>query len=148
MAIAKPSISNPRTRARRGLTLFELLIVLAILAFIATLVAPRVVGYLGRSKTDIATTQAANLAAAIDFFFLDFGRYPTKEEGLKILIEKPADQPLWRGPYLKDPSGVMDPWGRPYIYGVEPEGDRFYIKTLGRDGADGGVGENADLMKR
>lgn len=133
---------------RRGLTLFELLIVLAILAFIATLVAPRVVGYLGRSKADIATTQASNLASAIDLFFIDFGRYPSKEEGLKILLTKPENMPMWRGPYLKDEAGLVDPWGRPFLYEADPEADAFKVLSHGRDGAEGGAGENADIIRK
>ncbi|MEQ8936432.1 MAG: type II secretion system major pseudopilin GspG [Amphiplicatus sp.] len=137
-----------RAAMQRGLTLFELLVVLAILAFLATLVAPRVVGYLGRAKSDVATTQASNIAAALELFFLDYDRYPTKEEGLAVLTTEPADAPQWRGPYLKEESGLTDPWGRPFVYEIDEEGDRFAVISLGRDGEEGGDGENSDIRRR
>lgn len=133
---------------QHGLTLFELLIVLAILAFLATIVAPRVVGYLGRAKSDIARAQAANIASSLELFFLDFERYPSKEEGLQALVTAPADAAGWRGPYLKDPSGLTDPWGRPFLYQPAAEGDSFEVVSLGRDGEEGGEGENADIHKK
>lgn len=133
--------------AQRGLTLFELLVVLAILAFLAALVAPRVVGYLGRAKSDIAKTQAANLTASLELFFLDFERYPTPEEGLQALVTAPLETVAWRGPYLKDAAGLTDPWGRPYLYEQDPATEEFSIISLGRDGQEGGSGENEDIRK-
>ncbi len=135
-------------RRQQGLTLFELLIVLAILAFIATLVAPRVVGYLGRAKSDIARTQAANLASSLELYFLDFGRYPTPDEGLAALVAAPENAETWLGPYLKDESGLTDPWGRAYLYSVAETGDAFEVYTLGRNGEEGGDGEDADIRKK
>lgn len=135
-------------RRQRGLTLFELLVVLAILAFLATLVAPRVVSYLGRAKTDVARAQAANIASSLELFFLDYGRYPTEEEGLEALVEAPANDDSWRGPYLKEESALTDPWGRPYLYAPDENSDAFEVASLGRDGEEGGDGENADIRKR
>jgi general secretion pathway protein G len=135
-------------RRQRGLTLFELLVVLAILAFLATLVAPRVVGYLGRAKSDIARTQASNIASSLELFFLDYGRYPTNEEGLQALVEAPGNAEHWRGPYLKEESALTDPWGRAYIYAPDEAALAFEVVSLGRDGEDGGDGENADIRKR
>lgn len=133
---------------QRGLTLFELLIVLAILAFLAALVAPRVVGYLGRAKSDIARTQASNLASSLELFFLDFERYPTTDEGMDALVTAPEGSGDWRGPYLKDESGLLDPWGRPYLYETNEGGDAFEVISLGRDGVEGGDGEDADIRKK
>lgn len=133
---------------QRGLTLFELLIVLAILAFLAALVAPRVVGYLGRAKSDIAKTQASNLASSLELYFLDFERYPTTGEGLNALVAAPEGANEWRGPYLKDESGLLDPWGRPYLYNPNDGGDAFEVVSLGRDGVEGGDGEDADIRKK
>jgi general secretion pathway protein G len=134
--------------AQRGLTLFELLVVLAILAFLAALVAPRVIGYLGRAKSDIARTQAANLAASLELFFLDFERYPTLEEGLQSLVTAPPGAAAWRGPYLKDEGGLIDPWGRPYLYEQDPETGEFAVASLGRDGKLGGSGEDEDIRRK
>lgn len=135
-------------KAQAGLTLFELLVVLAILAFLAGIVAPRVIGYLGRAKSDVAESQAANISASLELFFLDLGRYPTSDEGLAALVDAPQDLAGWRGPYLKDPSGLIDPWGRPYVYEVEVDTEQASVRSLGRDGAPGGDGEDRDIEKR
>lgn len=144
-------IPEKQTLRERGLTLFELLVVLAILALLATLIAPRVVGYLGRAKSDIARSNVAGIASSLELFYLDYGRYPTTEEGLTILAQAPdldadadADE-FWRGPYIKDETNFTDPWGRAYVF--ETTGDAFVVKSLGRDGAPGGDGEDADIVK-
>lgn len=136
------------TTTQRGLTLFELLVVLAILALLATLIAPRVVGYLGRAKSDIATSQAKNIASSLELFYFDVGRYPTPEEGLKVLIESPGEDISWRGPYLKEETALIDPWGTPYMYSVNPDTETFLITSLGRDKVEGGTGEDSDIVKK
>ncbi|WP_417488551.1 type II secretion system major pseudopilin GspG [Maricaulis sp.] len=143
-------MTKPATAAKsseRGITLFELLVVLVILALLATIVAPRVIGYLGRSKTDVAQAQLSSIATSLELFYLDMGRYPDIDEGLDALMEAPEESVTWRGPYFGNASGFNDPWGRPYIYlRVEP-GDRFTLSTLGRDGEVGGEGEDGDLSR-
>ncbi|SDL67570.1 type II secretion system protein G (GspG) [Maricaulis salignorans] len=143
-------MTKPAPAARsseRGITLFELLVVLVILALLATIVAPRVIGYLGRSKTDVAQAQLSSIATSLELFYLDMGRYPDMDEGLEALMEAPEESVMWRGPYFGNSSGFNDPWGRPYLYlRVEP-GDRFTLSTLGRDGEVGGEGEDGDLSR-
>ena len=131
-----------------GLTLFELLVVLAILAMLATLIAPRVVGYLGRAKSDIAASQAANITSSLELFFFDVGRYPTSQEGLTALINQPPEMSSWRGPYLKEEQAIIDPWGHPYLYEGNADSDSFRVITLGRDQIEGGTGEDKDIVKR
>ena len=131
-----------------GLTLVELLVVLLIITAIAALVAPRVMGYVGRSKTDVATAQLASIQTSLELYYLDMSRYPTAEEGLRALIE-PAEegQPGWRGPYFRNESGLTDPWGNPYTYQRAETGDAYVIGSLGRDNAPGGEGEDSDLSR-
>ncbi len=133
-----------------GLTLFELLVVLVILALLSTLIAPRVVGYLGRAKADIARAQAANIAASLELFYIDFGRYPESDEGLSILVEQPSNDDLkyWRGPYFKDQTGLTDPWGQLYLYDTDEATQSFTIISFGRDGLEGGTGDDADIRKQ
>ncbi|MEO1240271.1 MAG: type II secretion system major pseudopilin GspG [Pseudomonadota bacterium] len=144
-------VNSIRRRLRQaGLTLFELLVVLAILALLTTLIAPRVVGYLGRAKTDIARAQAANIASSLELFYIDFGRYPLTQEGLPALLARPAndDTTYWRGPYFKDETGLTDPWGRQYVYEVDEAAQSFAVISLGRDGKEGGEGDDADIRKQ
>jgi len=140
--------STKNTAKQLGLTLFELLVVLAILALLATLIAPRVVGYLGRAKGDIAASQAANISSSLELFYFDVGRYPTFEEGLRALVEKPAEASLWRGPYIKENNALYDPWGEPYEYEVDSKNETFKVISRGRDKSVGGVGDDADIIKR
>lgn len=145
--------ADARKAGQSGFTLFELLVVLAILAMLAAIVAPRVIGYLGRAKTDVARSQMSNLVTSLELFYLDLGRYPdVEDEGLTALVAAPEVQgePLagWRGPYLQDESGLQDPWGHVYIYRLDETGERAEIVSLGRDGEPGGEGEDADLTAR
>ena len=145
-------MTTRRRRSEAGFTLFELLVVLAILALLAAIVAPRVIGYLGRAKSDVAETQMSNIVTARELYYLDMGRYPGESEGLQALVEAPGEgetpNASWQGPYLQDESGLIDPWGRPYLYVRLDEVDRVEILTYGRDGELGGEGEDADLTKR
>ena len=151
MRLFTKKVSNKQNKARqKGLTLFELLVVLAILALLATLIAPRVVGYLGRAKADIALAQASNIAASLELYYIDHGRYPSEAEGLDALIAPSAesDAALWRGPYFKEEQGLTDPWGRDYLYEVNENGEAFWVISYGRDGAEGGEGDDADIRRR
>ena len=141
---------KPNRASQQGLTLFELLVVLAILALLATLIAPRVVGYLGRAKSDIALAQASNIAASLELFYIDYGRYPTAAEGLTALVSPPSGEgaSFWRGPYFKEEQGLIDPWGRGYLYEVDESGDSFWVISFGRDGDEGGDGDDADIRRR
>jgi general secretion pathway protein G len=122
--------------------LLELLVVLAILALLAGLVAPRVIGYLGGAKTDTARMQLHNIEAALDLYRLDNGRYP---EGLDGLMTRPAAAEKWNGPYLKKGSGLSDPWGERYQYRVPGQHGEYDLYSLGADKAEGGDGENQDV---
>jgi general secretion pathway protein G len=127
-----------------GFTLSELMIVLFILGLLAALVAPRLMGRVGKAKQKTAQVQMQLLGTALDLFHLDVGRYPTTEEGLKVLKEKPNNLPGWGGPYM-DKAIPNDPWGRPYVYKSPGEHGPYDLSSLGADGAQGGDGENRDI---
>jgi general secretion pathway protein G len=128
----------------RGFTLIELMIVLFILGLLAALVAPRLMGRVGKAKQKTAQAQIQLLATALDLFHLDVGRYPNEDEGLKALREKQDSLPSWGGPYL-DKSVPNDPWGRPYVYKFPGQHGPYDLYSLGADGAEGGDGENQDI---
>ena len=137
--------STQRDETDAGFTLVELLVVMVILVLLAGVVGPRVVGYLGTSKTKIARLQIEGFASTLELFRVDVGRYPTSAEGLKALIEKPTAASVWNGPYLKKSEVPVDPWGKPYIYLSPGQHGPFDLSSLGADGALGGEGENADI---
>lgn len=131
--------------SRSGVTILEVLIVLAIIAMIAAVVGPRLIGYLGRAKSDTAELQIGQIRNALQLFYIDMGRYPTGAEGLGVLIQAPAGETAWEGPYLESAGALTDPWGREYLY-EEPQGAAVPpVHSLGRDGARGGSGEDADI---
>ena len=133
-----------KKRRDAGFTLIELMIVLFILGLLAALVAPRLMGRVGKAKQKSAQAQIHLLATALDLFHLDVGRYPTEEEGLKVLRDKPDSAPGWGGPYLDKPV-PKDPWGRDYAYKCPGEHGPYDLSSLGADGAGGGEGENQDI---
>jgi general secretion pathway protein G len=136
---------SQRRHTEAGYTLVELLVVLAILVLLASVVGPRVIGYLGSSRTQTAKVQIEGLTSAIELFRIDIGRLPTAEEGLKALVERPAGTLIWNGPYLKKLAIPTDPWGRPFSYRVPGQHGEFDLFSLGADNAIGGTGENADV---
>jgi general secretion pathway protein G len=139
--VIRPAVR--RAAAPRGMTLIEILVVLVILGLIATAVAVNVVGSAGRARVDRAKTDVQHIAnQGIDAFKVMRGRYPTTEEGLKILIDEKFLKP-------NSPDGKLkDPWDREYIYLYPGQAhpDAFDVKSYGADGQPGGDGENADIV--
>jgi general secretion pathway protein G len=133
-----------------GFTLIEILVVIVVIAILATLVAPNVFRHVGSARDATARSQIEMLGAALDGYRLDTGRYPTTEQGLAALWQTPTSDPRpanWRGPYLRK-TVPLDPWQRPYVYrapGTE-SGTGFDLQSLGADGQAGGEGENADIV--
>jgi general secretion pathway protein G len=134
------------TRRERGFTLIELLVVLLILGMLAGLVGPRVLKYLGSAKSDTAQLQIAEFGAGLDLFHLEVGRYPTTEEGLQSLSAEPTGVDNWNGPYLKKKDIPVDPWGNAYHYRSPGENGDYDLYSFGRDKADGGEGEDEDIV--
>jgi len=137
--------SNSRGAGERGFTLIELLVVLVILGLVAGVAGPRVLQYLDSAKSDTARLQIEELGASLDLFYLDQGRYPTTEEGLRVLVDQPTGMANWNGPYLKKPKLPEDPWGRDYRYRSPGEHGRYDLFTLGADNAESGTGADQDV---
>jgi general secretion pathway protein G len=139
-----------RRRLRRaeafGFTLIELLVVLVILGLLAGLVGPQVMKYLGSAKTDSARLQIEDLAASLDLYRLEVGRYPSTQEGLEALVEAPPGARNWNGPYLKKKQVPKDPWGNEFHYRYPGEHGPFDLYSLGADDSEGGEGESQDIV--
>ena len=138
-------LARVRKHNQNGFTLLELLVVLAILGLLAAIVGPQVIKYLGSSKTQTASVQAKNIAASLELFRLDAGRYPTASEGLNGLLKAPASVPIWNGPYLPQATAIIDPWGNPYKFKAPGDHGEMDVFTLGSDNAVGGSGEAKDV---
>ena len=128
-----------------GFTLIEILVVIIILGLLSALVAPKFFGKVDKARTSTARAQIELLGAALDSFRLDIGRYPTTEEGLNVLREKPDELKEWDGPYLPKPV-PLDPWNRPYIYKCPGDHNDYDLFSYGRDGVAGGEKSDRDLV--
>ena len=129
----------------RGFTLLELLVVMVIIGLLASYVAPRFFDQVGKSEVKTARAQLDAFDKALATYRLDTGHFPTTEQGLKALVERPGDEPKWSGPYLAK-ALPPDPWGRPYLYRQPGDaGHDYELLSLGKDGQRGGSGENADI---
>ena len=132
-------------RPSAGFTLLELLVVMVIIGLLASYVGPKYFGQIGKSEIKIARVQGDALEKALAQYRLDVGRYPTSEQGLQALVNKPAAESAWGGPYLAK-AVPLDPWGKPYLYKCCPgEHGDFDLYSLGKDGTPGGTGEQADI---
>jgi general secretion pathway protein G len=151
---------RPRTLGgTAGFTFIEIMVVVAILAILAALVVPRIMGRTDDAKRTAAKVQIRNIEGALQLYKLDNGVYPTTEQGLKALVEKPSVGVIpkkWKiGGYL--PKLPEDPWGNPYKYlspaqsSIQTSGQssglkaEYEIISLGTDGEMGGEGVNADI---
>jgi general secretion pathway protein G len=133
-----------RAAGESGFTLMELLLVLVIVGLLAAVVGPTLYQRIKPAKQTAAREQIENFGTALDSFVVDTGRYPTTQEGLRALREKPDGSDKWNGPYLKKEIPA-DPWGNAYIYRAPGRSGGYEIVSLGADGREGGEDENADI---
>jgi general secretion pathway protein G len=136
---------HPKRDGQAGLTLLEMMIVLAIIALIAGLAGPRLIENFGRAKSRAAAIQMTNLKGALQLFYIDAGRYPTEAEGLSVLLTAPSGVADWKGPYLEGDEATIDPWQRSYIYRSPASDGPYELSTYGRDGVAGGTREDSDI---
>jgi general secretion pathway protein G len=130
-----------------GFTLIEVMVVVVILGILAAIVVPNIMGRPDEARVAKARQDMRAIEAALNLYRLDNFAYPTTDQGLAALIERPVTDPVpgnWKsGGYLD--RMPMDPWGRPYLYLAPGEHDELDLMTYGADGQAGGDGPNADL---
>ena len=122
-----------RVRARRAFSLIEIMIVVVIIGLMAGVITYATAGYLEKAKIKRVKADIATLAGGVDAFYLDKGRYPENQEGLKILAPE----------FIK--TIQPDPWGHAYQYVQPGKGGPFDIICFGADGREGGSGADADI---
>jgi general secretion pathway protein G len=129
-----------RRAAQHAFTLVELLLVLVILGVLAAIVVPKFAGRTEQAREASARTQISNFGVALDAYEVDTGSYPKGKNGLNSLISAPSDVQNWKGPYMKNESGIPnDPWGRPYSYECPGKNNRnsYDLSSMGADGRAG-----------
>jgi len=121
-----------RAGRRAGFTLIELLVVIIILAILAAVVVPRVIGRTEDARIAKATADISTIDSVLDQYKLDTGQYPSTDDGLQALMTNVGNNDRWNGPYLK--SLPSDPWGNPYIYRYPGEnGLEYDVYSAGPD---------------
>lgn len=133
------------TRRDEGYTLTEMLVVIAIIGLLAAVLTPVLAGQLARARVKAARLQVDNIATSLEAFDSDVHRFPTAEEGLRALTVQPKDADGWLGPYVRDPKGLIDPWGHNLVYTPPAPGVEARVTSLGADGKPGGTAAAADI---
>ena len=122
-----------------------MLVVLVIIGLIMGLVGPRVLSYLSDSRVKAARLQIESFSNSLDLFYVDTGRYPTTQEGLVALLERPSDADRWSGPYLRSNSVPNDPWGTPYVYRSPGAHGAYDLMSYGSKGREGGESSESEI---
>lgn len=139
--------AGPRRPSDAGVTLIEMMVVLVIIAVVAAMVVPNVIGRPDEARVTVAETDIRSIAGALELYRLDNRVYPSSEQGLSALVQRPTTAPVpqnWAsGGYLS--ALPVDPWGADYVYRSPGETGAFDLVSLGADGAPGGSGVNADI---
>jgi general secretion pathway protein G len=134
---------GPRPAA--GFTLIEIMVVVVILGILAALIAPNIIGNIDKAQVTAVKQDLRVIESALDMYRLERFRYPSTDEGLNALVTAPSDPtvPWPAGGYIK--RLPKDPWGRPYLYTQPGTHGEVDVYSLGRDGAPGGTGVDADI---
>lgn len=134
---------------RNGFTLIEIMVVIVILAMLAAFVGPKLMGRTDDAKIQTTKTQLKGLETALKLYKLDNGAYPTTEQGLISLVEKPTigliPKNYKQGGYLESKNVPKDAWGNDFIYVSPGERGDYDLYSFGADGVKGGEKNNADI---
>ncbi|MDH4229272.1 MAG: type II secretion system major pseudopilin GspG [Nitrospirota bacterium] len=133
-----------------GFTLIEIMVVITILAMLAALVGPKLLGQTDKARVADAQIQIRNIAQGLDLYKLDNAVYPTTEQGLEALVSKPAIGVI---PHNYKEGGYMsmipkDPWGNNYVYLSPGTSGPYDLLSWGADGTEGGAGYDADVTAK
>ena len=133
---------------QKGFTLIEIMVVVVIISVLIGLVAPNILGRVDEARVTAAQADIGTIEQALEMYKLDNFRYPTTDQGLQALIEKPTSSPepkKWRPDgYIKKAIPV-DPWSGQYQYLSPGSSGGFDLYSLGADGQEGGEGYDSDV---
>lgn len=145
--ITVPPNRPEHLRSQAGFTLIEIMVVIAIIGILATLIVPKIMGRPDEARVTAAKHDLSTISQALKLYRLDIGRYPTTEQGLKALVERPTSEPVpqnWKaGGYLDRLPN--DPWGKPYQYANPGTKGEIDLYSFGADGKAGGAALDADI---
>jgi len=147
-SVPAPVRASIRARSKdAGFTLIEIMVVIAIIGILATMIVPKIMGRPDEARATAAKQDVGTIVQALKLYRLDIGRYPTTDQGLKALVEKPTSEPVpqnWKtGGYLE--SLPKDPWGNTYQYSNPGTNSEIDVYSFGADGKLGGTGLDADI---
>lgn len=131
-----------RSPRSRGFTLIELIVVIALIAVLAAVVAPNLLGKASDANRKSAAVQIEKISSSIELYHLETGRYPDQ---LEDLVNKPQGVDRWAGPYVRKMSQLQDPWGNELVIKRPGERGSFDLISYGADGRPGGEGDDADI---
>jgi general secretion pathway protein G len=139
-----------RNRNKRGFTIIEVMVVIAIIGLAGTIVGTRVLGSMEKARVTKSKADISVMSQALKMYRLDNGFYPSTEQGLMALIQEPSTDPVplsWKPDGYLDAKDVpVDPWGTRYIYRTPGTDNDFDIISLGADRAEGGEGYDTDII--
>ncbi len=139
------AITRYPTVFQQGFTLIEIMVVVVILGILAALIAPNVIGRIDEARVTAARNDIRTIESAMQLYRMDNFRYPSTDEGIDALVNKPDD------PDIKWPEGgylqrlPQDPWNRPYLYLHPGNNGEYDLYSFGRDGEQGGAGTDGDI---
>jgi len=140
-------VKSMKQTRHAGFTLIEIMVVVAIIAILGAAVVPKIMNNPDKARIVRANTDIGTIAQALEMYKLDNFAYPSTDQGLQALVEKPTGDPEpanWsEGGYIQ--SLPKDPWGREYVYVSPGEASDFDLISLASDGVEGGEGTGEDL---
>ena len=143
----RDSTDSDMKTTHQGFSFIEIMIVIVIMAGIIAIVGPTLFSKLDEAKIDQAKIQMKSISTALDLYHLDNSVFPSTEQGIEALLNKPEIGIVpakWKGPYLRGSKIPKDPWGFDYAY--QSDGKSIVIKSFGADGEEGGDDTNADII--
>ena len=145
MEMSMKSIKREGLKRQKGFTLIELMVVVVILAVLAGLVVPNLMDRPDEARMVKAKQDISAITSALKLYKLDNFRYPTTDQGLEALVNKPTDDPEPKNWKKLLDSVPIDPWGNQYLYMSPGEHGEFDLFTYGADGVEGGEGIDATI---